>query len=128
MRLRTSCVISGAGFSPEARLSRRCMAFAAGWIVRLSVQCYDGNCRGKLGVHGCMQAASASNRWDRQRARHRKDPQNLIESKACSRWRADTHEYKGFMSKAWFSARNAGALRGFLRAVILQEFVTQVCH
>ncbi len=30
------------------------------------------------------------------------------------------------MSLAWFAVRNAGALRGFLRALILEQFVEQV--
>ena len=36
-----------------------------------------------------------------------------------------THEYRGFMSKAWFTDRNAGALRGFLRSIILKAFAEQ---
>lgn len=39
---------------------------------------------------------------------------------------AASHDYRGFMSKAWFSNRNAGALRGFLRSIILGEFIDQV--
>ena len=38
-----------------------------------------------------------------------------------------THEYRGFMSKAWFTDRNAGALRGFLRSIILKAFAEQAC-
>ena len=30
------------------------------------------------------------------------------------------------MSRVWFTNRNAGALRSFLRSIILQEFETQV--
>lgn len=39
---------------------------------------------------------------------------------------AGSHEFKGFMSKQWFTDRNAGALRSFLRSIILDLFVTQV--
>lgn len=41
-------------------------------------------------------------------------------------WFAGEHDYMGFMSRAWFSIRNAGALRGFLRSIILEQFAEQV--
>lgn len=39
---------------------------------------------------------------------------------------AGSQEYMGFLSKAWFTKANAGALRGYMRHLILQCFIEQV--
>ncbi len=39
---------------------------------------------------------------------------------------ADSQEYKGFLSRAWFSKENAGALRSHLKVEILKCFIEDV--
>ena len=50
----------------------------------------------------------------------------LLDSRLLPGGCVGAQQYKGFLSKAWFSPENAGALRGYLQCFILEQFIEQV--